>query len=86
MLIAKREADGSIRINTVFTGPDAYTEAVLLPGQAFGGHSYEEWLQIATLTGSVSADWLDVYRPRARRGAWHRYPVVSSPCWHALPS
>lgn len=60
MLIAKLEADGSLHINTVFTGPEAYTEAVLLPGQGFGGHSYEEWREIATLTGSVSADWLDV--------------------------
>ncbi len=31
---------------------------VLKPGEAFGGHIFEEWETVAKASGVVSADWL----------------------------
>lgn len=62
-LLATSMSNGFILIQSQIysaNGDPDNIELIQVPGESFGGHSFNEWLDVANSTGSVNADWLDV--------------------------
>lgn len=63
VLVAKLMQDDSIFIMAICEDGDGKAcevEVSLLPGEKFGGRTYDEWRKVAIGPGCIDADWLDV--------------------------